>query len=263
MRHRLIASLALVTMAACSKPNSSTVAIADSTARALPPMADTAARALPTPPETVFVDRPHVAPPPPPARPPVRPPVRREPAPVADQPAPPSRGGVLADGTTISAVALDSVHSRYTQVGDVVRVRVDQDVMQGNRVVIPAGAVVTMSVTDLAGAGSRGEKGTLSMTAQDVQIDGRSYPISARATDYQYEMKARGIGAGDVAKTGVGAAIGAILGHVIGGKTGTIVGAVGGGAAGAAIAAKSADRDIIVHSGATVTLQLTGEFAKR
>jgi hypothetical protein len=41
------------------------------------------------------------------------------------------------------------------------------------------------------------------------------------------------------------------------------VGAIGGGAAGAAVAAKTANRDIIVHAGSTVTLTLRDEFVRK
>ncbi|MBK6494163.1 MAG: hypothetical protein IPG05_03535 [Gemmatimonadetes bacterium] len=166
-------------------------------------------------------------------------------------------------GTTLSTVTLDSIHSEYTRVGDPIRVRVSSDVSSSTgRVIIPAGSVITLAVTAIGQANNRGEKGTLSLAGRSVEINGQSYPITAAATDYEYEMKARGVGATDVARTGAGAAAGAIIGRVIGGKTGTIVGAVGGGAAGAAVAAKSANRDIIVHAGKAMTITLRDDFAK-
>ena len=87
-------------------------------------------------------------------------------------------------------------------------------------------------------APERGEKGTLAMSARTSAINGKSYPINANASSYQYDMKARGVNAGEVATTGAGAVVGGVIGHALGGGTGTVVGAVGGGAAGAAIASK-------------------------
>ena len=75
-------------------------------------------------------------------------------------------------------------------------------------------------------------------------------------------MRARPVNAGDVVTAAGGAGIGAIIGHVIGGKTGTIIGAIGGGAAGTAVAAKNADRDIIVHAGTPLTLALLNPFER-
>ncbi len=184
-------------------------------------------------------------------------------APPAPQPAP-ARELILAAGTTIATNALDSIHSHLNKVGDPVRVKVATDVTDANgKVVIPSGSVVTLQIVQIAEASNRGEKGTLVLSANDVDIDGVTYPVIARASDYAYEMKARPIGAGEVAKTGIGAVAGALLGHAIGGKTGTVVGAVGGGAAGAAVAAKTANRDIIVHAGSTVTLRLRDQFVRK
>lgn len=156
----------------------------------------------------------------------------------------------------------DSIHSRYSKVGDAVRATVANDVTDNGRVVIPAGSVVTLTINAIAPAGSRGQKGTLDIAAQSVEIRGRSFPVEGVGTDYDFEMKPRSINAGDVATAAGGAAIGAILGHVIGGKTGTIIGAVGGGAAGTAVAAKNIDRDIIVHAGTPLTLSLTAPFER-
>lgn len=260
----IILSLTLLSVAGCSKDKSAAEAARDSMAAAdslvpigdAQPLGDTAL--TPQKPETVYV-----------ANKPTPKPVVRRPSPApspapSPTPAPPAaRSGVLSSGSSFTASMVDSVHSHYTKVGDQVRVRVSNDVTGANgRVVIPAGSIVTLAVTDIAQAKNRGEKGTLVMSARSVEINGSSYPISAGATDYAYEMKARNVGVEEVAKTGAGAAAGAIVGRVIGGKTGTVIGAVGGAAAGGAIAAKSANRDIIVHAGNSVTLTLRDDFSR-
>lgn len=263
-RRIVLATVLALALAACGEKTAdggnalgtdSLVPIADA------PALDTSKPA--PPPETVFVK----TPPPPPRATATRPVTTRpSPAPVSPAPAPtPSNtaAATLVSGTTLSTVTLDSVHSQYTRVGDPIRVRVSSDVSSSTgRVIIPAGSVITLAVTAIGQANNRGEKGTLSLAGRSVEINGQSYPLTAAATDYEYEMKARGVGATDVARTGAGAAAGAIIGRVIGGKTGTIVGAVGGGAAGAAVAAKSANRDIIVHAGKAMTITLRDDFAK-
>lgn len=255
-----IFTLALLAVGGCGKEKSEAMAARDSMALqdSLVPMSDVQPLAdtgkSTAKPETVFVARK------PTPRPVVRPPAS------APSPAPapaPARSGSLSSGSSFTASAIDSVHSHYSQVGDQVRVRVSNDVTGANgRVVIPAGSVVTLTIADIGQAKNRGEKGTLVMSARSIEINGSSYPISASATDYVYEMKARNVGVEEVAKTGAGAAAGAIVGRVIGGKTGTIIGAVGGAAAGGAIAAKSANRDIIVHAGNSVTLTLRDDFSR-
>lgn len=259
----VILSLAVLAVGGCGRDKSAAEAARDSMALQdslalngdVQPLGDTAL--TPAKPETVFV----ASKPTPRPKPVVRSP--RAPAPAPAPSAPAARSGVLSSGSSFSASAVDSVHSHYTRVGDLVRVRVSNDVTGANgRVVIPAGSIVTLAVTDIAQAKNRGEKGTLVMSARSVEINGSSYPISASATDYAYEMKARNVGVEEVAKTGAGAAAGAIVGRVIGGKTGTVIGAVGGAAAGGAIAAKSANRDIIVHAGNSVTLTLRDDFSR-
>jgi uncharacterized protein YcfJ len=181
----------------------------------------------------------------------------------APTPAPAPAAPSLAVGTTITTSTLDSIHSRYNLVGDQVRVRVARDVVaEDGRVVIPAGAIVTLAVTAIAPAANKGETGTLILSARSVEIDGTSHALTARSTSVQSELKSRGVGTGEVAKTGAGAIAGGLIGRAIGGRTGTVIGAVGGAAAGAAIADKTVDRDIVVVVGNSITLTLRDDFSR-
>ena len=170
----------------------------------------------------------------------------------------------LASGTTIAASAMSQISSASNRPGDATQVRVVRDVIaaDGKTVVIPAGSVITLGIAQIAGAPARGEKGTLVMSAKSIDVSGKTYPLAAAVTNYQYEMKAHAIGVNEVAKTGVGAVVGAVVGNAVAGKTGTVVGAVGGGAVGAVIAAKDLDRDLIVHTGSSVTLTLRQAFVR-
>lgn len=256
----LIATLAFV---ACGDRRADDLA-ADSLAPtdSLIPIADASSLTDTTrpspPPETVFVR-------PPASRPaPARPaPARRSPAPAPSPSPAAARGLTVESGTSIAATALDEITSKTNMVGDVVQVRVANDVLGANgRVAIPAGSVVSLAIVQIAPADNRGEKGTLVLSARSVSINGSSYPLEASANDYAFTMKARNIGAEQVATAGAGAIAGAVIGRVIGGKTGTAVGAVGGAAAGAAVAAKKADRDIVVAAGNRVTLVLRDDFRR-
>lgn len=247
--------LAILAVSACGKEKAAEQAALDSIALADSLMASTlgdTSLATPEPEavETVYVSRPIP-----------KPTGVSKPAP-ATAPSPAASGSV-ASGTSFTTVVMDSVHSRYNKTGDVIRARVNDDVKgQNGRVVIPAGSVVSLEITDIAQAKNRGEKGTLLFAARSVNINGTSFPLAANATDYTYEMKARPVGAGDVGKAGAGAAAGAIVGKVIGGGTGAIIGAVGGAAAGTAVAAKTANRDIIVHAGGSIILTLRDDFSR-
>lgn len=220
----------------------------------------------PAPKETVYVAT--QPPPPPPAPRPAPPRPAPPPAPrptPAPTPAPPPAPAalVLASGTTVPTTTVDSVHSRYSRVGDLVKVRVSRDVADGNgKVVIPAGSIVTLAITEIASAGTRGGTGTLVMASRNVVIDGNTYDLTANATDFEYEMRGRGVGTSEVAKTGAGAVAGAIIGRVVGGKKGTVVGAAGGAAVGAAVADHTQDRDLVVSAGKPITITLRDSFSR-
>jgi hypothetical protein len=168
---------------------------------------------------------------------------------------------VATEGTTIAATVTETVTSETNKVGDQVRVRVSRDVTDSaGRVVIPAGSEITLSIGQIAAGPNRGDQGALEFEVENITIGGETHDLNASVTDFGYEMKGRGIGAAEVAKTGAGAAAGAIVGRVVGGEDKTAIGAVGGAAVGAAIADHSADRDIVVAAGSSVTLVLNGNF---
>jgi hypothetical protein len=130
-------------------------------------------------------------------------------------------------------------------------------------VVIPAGSVVTFKVAVIEPAKSKSDPdGKLRLDATEVSIDGKSYPIAggARAGTIEHVLEGQGVTAGGAARVGAGAAGGAIAGKVIGGKTGAIVGGIAGAAGGAVLAAKTADRDVVVRKGMKVTFTLSQDF---
>ncbi len=249
-------------LAACSGGDAETepgTALGDS----LVPIADEAMlpdTTTPAPPETVYTERPAPPPPPPAAAPRPRP----SPPPAAVPTPPPATSERrIASGTAFGTNMIDSVHSRVTRVGDLVRVSVASDVVDSRgRVVIPSGAVLTLAVSEIAAAGSKGGAGVLTMSARSVSIGGKDYPVSGRATDFDYELRGRGVGTTEVAKTAGGAAAGAIIGRVIGGRRGTVIGAIGGAAAGAAVADASQDRDVVLAAGKPVMITLSDDFTR-
>ena len=192
------------------------------------------------------------------ARPPVEtppaPPVSEEPA---EEPAPPPVS--LSQGTTLELVATDTIRSRMSVVGDSVTATTYGDVLdQLGRVVIPAGAVFTGTVTEIESAGSPGGVGTLVLTFSEVHFGGSSYAINAVSDSLGFEMKGQGISGGDAAKVGVGAVVGAVAGRVVGKNTkGAIIGGVVGAAAGATVAAATKDQDIVLPTGGYIRVVLT------
>ena len=236
------ATLALAALAACSGGGKSSLAGADSLSRDLSRPQPEAGNAL--------NDRPAGA-----AK-------AQAPKTVASKPraaAPSPRA--LGAGTLIEAAISDSINSRHDKAGKTVTAAVARDVKDRvGRVVIPAGSVVTLTVTELAPAKSKSAAdGKLALQATSVNVKGRIYALDADVDPVAHELKGRGVTAGEVEKVGVGTAIGAIGGRIIGGNTkGAVIGGVVGAGAGTAVAVQTASRDVVVRPGTPVKITLRG-----
>jgi hypothetical protein len=186
------------------------------------------------------------------------------PAPATPRPAPAPRAFSLDSGVVVTATADDSLHSRHNKVGETFRATVSEDVKdeKGN-VVIPAGSQVTFRVAVLEAARNKSAKdGQIRLEATEVMIDGSSRAINGVAgrTQVEHALVGQGVTAGGAARVGGGAAGGAIAGKVIGGKTGAIIGGIAGAAGGAVLAAKTADRDVVIAPGNRVEFTLASMF---
>jgi hypothetical protein len=167
---------------------------------------------------------------------------------------------VLAAGTALELRADREITSRTNKAGESFTATLAQPVTDGSgQIVIPAGATVTLLIEALAPAENRGDTtGTLRLRATSVAFDGRSLDLSGRHTTVAYTLKGRGVTTGAAATVGAGAAAGAVAGRVLGGGArGTVIGGVIGAASGAAIAAETADRDVVIASGARIVIALS------
>jgi hypothetical protein len=278
MRISSIALTGALILAACAKKDSQ-VAV-DSTSRDIQlPKADSTLALNDAPSttpkvDTVYVEKtPAPAPPPaPPARPKPRPspPPAAVPAPVppaaapSPPPAPPPAPRVsrLEAGTVVETRATKLITSRTNKPGETFTVRVDSALTDASgRVVIPAGAEVTLTIVALKPAANKSAKdGIIDLRATSVLINGESRPIDAEVTYVEHTLKGRGVTGSEAVKVGAGAAAGAIIGKIIGGGTGAVVGGVTGAAAGTAVAVESADRDVVVPVGGKIKLALRSPF---
>jgi hypothetical protein len=152
-----------------------------------------------------------------------------------------------------------TISSRTAKPGDVFTATVVADVQDAaGRVAIPAGSLVSGTITDVKSAPNPSSPGTLTLAVNSVAVNGRSYPINATIDSLATERSGRPISGGDAVKVGVGAAAGAIVGQIIGKNSkGTIIGAVVGAAAGGAYAAATKDGDISLPAGTHVLVTLT------
>ena len=259
---------AVLLVGACGKAEKNQVAVADSSRDLqLAPVDTTAALAdvgqdtmpLPPPVETVFVAKP--APPPPPVSKPK--PATSTAGAAAPKPAPATVARTLASGTTFAGTIQDSIDSKTSKVGDVVTIRVSEDVKDSaGRTVIPAGATVRAEITAIKWSENKGDPGTLRLSATSVSVDSKRTTMAGSVSKPEFLYRKRGGAVGDASKVAGGAAAGAVVGGLLGKGTGAVIGGVLGGAVGTQRAIETKDRDIIVKPGSSVTLTLKEELTR-
>ncbi len=176
--------------------------------------------------------------------------------PVAAKPAP----LMLAAGTRVPATANDTISTRTAKAGDPFSATVSQDVKDATgRVVIPAGATVSGTITAAEPAPNPNSTGKIELSVTNVTARGKSYSIDASVVAMDTVMKGRGVTKADAAKVAGGAVAGAIVGKLLGKNTkGAVIGGAAGAAAGAAAARASRDIDVVIPKGAAITIKLNG-----
>ncbi len=124
---------------------------------------------------------------------------------------------------------------------------------------------MTLTVTAIKPSENKSDKtGMLTLKPTSVNVNGQSYPLSAKIDSVGTHLEGRKTNAGDIAKPAAGVAIGAVVGRVLGGSTkGAVIGGVLGGAVGAQRAVETKDRDVVLPSGTTVVLILDQPFKTR
>src|SRR5438128_11687232 len=242
----LFAALAAVAFLACAKPVQTSQS-ADSTARngTLAPTKATAAL------KDVPARAPEAAKPEPEKKAPVKKPVAPKPA----APAP----LMLAAGTRVPAAASDTIATRSAKAGDPFSATVSQDVKDATgRVVIPAGATVSGTITAADPAPNPNSTGKMDLSVTSVTVHGKSYSIDASVVAMDTVMKGRGVTKADAGKVGGGGGAGGIGGKLVGKNTkGGAIGGAAGRVAGGGAGRASRDIDVVIPKGAGITIKLS------
>ena len=128
-------------------------------------------------------------------------------------------------GTEIDVRLQTELTSDTAQVEDRFEGTTVADLYQGNRVLIPAGSLVRGIVTSVNRASRTDRKGSLTVSFNQVTVNGRAYPMRGSVTD---AIESSGI-RGEAARIGAGSAVGAVIGGIIGGVKGALIGVLIGG----------------------------------
>jgi ATP-dependent protease HslVU (ClpYQ) peptidase subunit len=133
--------------------------------------------------------------------------------------------GTLPVGTELDLRLQTPLSSSTSQVEDRFEATTAVDVRQDGKVIIPAGSRVRGVVTAVRAAGRVERKGSLSLSFDQITVNGRNYPIRGTVT----EALESGGYREDADKIGTGAAVGGIIGGILGGFKGALAGILIGG----------------------------------
>jgi hypothetical protein len=159
-------------------------------------------------------------------------------------------------GTQFDVRLEKTLTSGTAQVEDRFEATTMVDLMNGDRVLVPAGSVMRGVVSSVQKAGHIERKGSLTVAFDQIRINGRAYPI--RATVEQ-ALESEGI-KGEAGKIGAGAGVGAILGAILGGAKGALAGILVGG--GGVIAATEG-QDVTLPTGTVLRVRLDSNLIVR
>ena len=164
----------------------------------------------------------------------------------------------MAAGTTMRLDAVNKVCTNTNKIGDRFTATVTEAVTGTNGVSIPAGADVTLELTELKRSENANDQIVMGFRVVSVAFGGKTYPLQADVQSAVIDRVRSTSGASDAKKVVGGAVAGAIIGQVLGkNRKGTLIGAAAGAAAGGAAAAATGNYEGCVNSGADIGLRLT------
>jgi hypothetical protein len=166
----------------------------------------------------------------PPAPAPAPAPAERAEAPPAPKPAAPPapqfRDVTIPAGTKLNVTVLSTLASNTSKVEDPVRGSLAEAVVVSGQTVLPKGAELSGSVTDVKQSGRVKGKAALAFSFDRLSARKETHRIQTAPVT----IEAEGSTKKDVKKGGIGAGVGAIVGGIAGGGSGAAIGAVVGGA---------------------------------
>ncbi len=165
------------------------------------------------------------------------------------------KGVMLEAGTPIDVTVQTQISTETAHAGDTWTGLVKENVIVGDRVVIPAGSTVTGEVVSAIPAGQqKGTKATLDLAVKSVDVNGTSHPVSAGTESIVAgSPRARNLGA--IAGS---AAAGALIGKAVGGSgKGALIGGLIGGAAATGVVAASKGYQVVIKEGTVIKFSVS------
>lgn len=174
-------------------------------------------------------------------------------------PAPQWREVTVPVNTALPLELLTAVSSETAQIETPVRARLRQAVVVNGYTALPAGAVLSGTVVDVARAGRVQGRSRLAIRFTEVALDSGREDLRTNPITFEGEAT-RGE---DATKIGAGAVGGAIVGGIVGGGEGAARGAAIGGAAATGVVLATRGREVQLASGMDIAATLASPFTVR
>jgi BON domain len=160
---------------------------------------------------------------------------------------------LIPSGSILRVRINQGMDSKHTAPGTLFDGLVLNDVVAGGFVAIPRGSAIRGTVVDVHKAGDFKGKGELKLQLTQVDLGGKTYPIT---TDFWWHQGADKTGNTVGNTVGLGA-MGALIGAVAGGGVGAAVGAGVGGVAGLGVSSVGGRGEAVLPSEAIISFHLT------
>ena len=161
--------------------------------------------------------------------------------------------------TPLALELLTPLASDTTLVEAPVRARLKQTVSVSGFNVLPAGTVLSGSVTEVAEAGRVKGRSRIAFAFTEATVAGAKEKLQTSPIVFEGEATK----SEDATKIGVGAGIGAVIGGIVGGGSGAATGAAIGGGAGTGVVLATKGKEVKVAEGADVPATLAEPFNLR
>ena len=165
----------------------------------------------------------------------------------------------VPSGTVLRVKLLSGIASDENKVEDAVRAEVRQPVVVKGQTVIPEGAELSGTITDVERSGRVKGLARIAYRFTSLSYGGRRYAIRTAPIVHQ----AAATKGDDAKKIAIGAGAGAAVGALLGGGSGAAKGAAIGGAGGTGAVLATRGKEVRIGSGAAETVRLAAPVTVR
>jgi hypothetical protein len=169
------------------------------------------------------------------------------------------RDVTIPTGTTLPLSLTSSMASDTSSIEDPVTAELTRAVSIDGREVLPAGARLTGTVTQVDDSNRVQGRAMIAFRFTSLQTGGEKYNVQTAALTHV----APATKGEDATKIGIGAGAGAVIGGLLGGGDGAAKGAAIGGGAGTGVVLASKGKEMRLAPGADVTSRLTAPVTVR